>query len=122
MTEYFYFVFLQVRNYLPSISAAVGSDTPEIYIWRICIGLHSFLRFGIAFVYYNFYKDGIVSSLSPSLYAAAVKLNCGLSTLENFSLVLLTDVSSTENYGKTVWVNCPYQSYSVPVADPLKIF
>ena len=93
------FLIFQVRNYLPSISAAVGSNAPEIYIFRVCIGLHSFPRFAIAFVYYHFYNDAITTLSIKSCYPKIVTLNCFFNLLEISGLILLTDISSTEDYG-----------------------
>lgn len=38
-----------VSNWLPSVSAAVASYSPERYIWRFLIGLHTTPRIIIAF-------------------------------------------------------------------------
>lgn len=84
----------KVNNYLPSISAAVGSLTPERYIWRAGIALHSLLRYLFAVAYYNFYQD---SSLSK-WFSVIIKFNLVFNTIEVSCLMLLTYVSSTENY------------------------
>lgn len=89
------FCTFQVDNYLPSISAAVGSLTPERYIWRVGIALHSLLRYLFAVAYYNFYQD---SSLSK-WFSVIIKFNLVFNTIEVSCLMLLTYVSSTENYG-----------------------
>eukprot|EP00795_Rhopilema_esculentum_P000336 gene336-9995_t len=47
----------KVPNYLPSLSAAIGDYTPERYIWRIGIALHSFGRYMVAAIYMYFYTQ-----------------------------------------------------------------
>lgn len=84
----------QVSNYLPSISAAI-SLTPERYVWRFCVGLHSAPRFLVAFAYFTFYRGHFVTSL-PNLLLSGLTLLASLS--ENVGLLLLTYVSSTETY------------------------
>jgi hypothetical protein len=46
----------QVTNWLPSISAAIGGQSPEKYIWSYAIALHCTPRFLIGFAYKNFYR------------------------------------------------------------------
>ncbi|XP_064608160.1 post-GPI attachment to proteins factor 2-like [Liolophura sinensis] len=86
----------KVPNYLPSISAAIGDFRPEVYIWRICIALHCAPRFMFAVIYYNFHTSYHVRkfTLFKVLAAAASSLH----VVENFSLVGLTYISSSENY------------------------
>uniref|UniRef100_W5KEV0 Acyltransferase PGAP2 n=1 Tax=Astyanax mexicanus TaxID=7994 RepID=W5KEV0_ASTMX len=84
----------QVYNYLPSISAAI-SLTPERYIWRFCIGLHSAPRFLLAAAYFNFYRGRFSRQLKDQLLSVFTFL-CALS--ENVGLLLLTYVCSTETY------------------------
>ncbi|KAL1252771.1 hypothetical protein QQF64_017464 [Cirrhinus molitorella] len=83
----------QVANYLPSISAAI-SLTPERYIWRFSIGLHSAPRFLVAAAYLSFYR-GRVWRLKEQLLSGFTFL---LALCENVGLLLLTYVSSTETY------------------------
>lgn len=84
----------QVPNYLPSISASI-SLSPESYIWRFCIGLHSAPRFLVAFTYFRFYKMRFASKFPESLLSC---LNLAFSISENLGLLLLTYVSSSETF------------------------
>ncbi|KAL5012229.1 hypothetical protein ScPMuIL_010780 [Solemya velum] len=88
----------RVKNYLPSISAAIGGFTPQRYVWRICIGLHCSPRIMIALAYYNYHTQVHVGTKN-SLYEKLATLCSLLHILENMSLVLLTYISSTENHG-----------------------
>ena len=75
----------KVVNYLPSVSASIGSYSPQKYVWRLTISLHSAPRYLVSFVYYYLFHT------SNLLFA----LNC----LEVTSLLGLTIISSTENFG-----------------------
>lgn len=84
----------QVNNYLPSISAAI-SLTPQRYIWRFCIGLHSAPRFLVAAAYFSFYRNHLAGQVREQRLSFLTLL-CAIS--ENAGLLLLTYVSSTETY------------------------
>ncbi|XP_056417001.1 post-GPI attachment to proteins factor 2 [Hyla sarda] len=81
-----------VPNYLPSISAAIGGVTPQRYIWRLCIGLHSAPRLLGAVVYLNLYL-----TWGASYWRCYI--NFLLNGFEILSLLLLTFISSNENHG-----------------------
>ena len=76
--------FMQVPNYLPSVSAAIGDYFPQKYIWRVAIALHTIPRIRIAFVYFVYYIS-ILAKHTGSL----VRLNCALNLIEIFSYALL---------------------------------
>lgn len=86
----------RVPNFLPSISAAIGGFTPQRYIWRICITLHAAPRFFYATGYYNWFNQVHMGSHDTS-YRLLVKIAILLHCIENFVLVTLTSVSSSEN-------------------------
>ena len=92
---------LQVKNYIPSISAVTGI-TPQTYLWRIGIALHSAPRFAVGFMHYNYYSQrlGFVRECQRGFFKKLISLNFWLNTIENASLVGVTYVTNRENYRK----------------------
>ncbi|KAK6172485.1 hypothetical protein SNE40_016124 [Patella caerulea] len=86
-----------VYNFLPSVSAAIGQFTPQKYIWRICIALHCGPRFLLALSYYN-YHTSIDTGKYDKLYKAGAALCTLLHIMENGALIILSYVSSEDNY------------------------
>lgn len=74
-----------VSNYLPSVSATIGNYSPQKYVWRLTVALHSAPRYIVAFVYYKLFHASRCLLL--------------LNWLEISALLGLTIVSSTENFG-----------------------
>lgn len=89
-----------VVNYFPSVSSAVASFSPERYIWRLLIGIHATPRLALAFAFRNLL---ITSPLRPfsgtKFFHLACNIVCFLNVMENIFLLLLTSISSVEDYG-----------------------
>jgi len=99
----------QVDNYLPSISSAIGGYTPQRYVWRVCIALHCSPRFIAVIGYYNLFHQRQVPTCQW-LYHAVINLNTVLNVVENFCLLLLTCISSTEDYSELLSRFCGYEN------------
>ncbi|KFM57422.1 Post-GPI attachment to proteins factor 2, partial [Stegodyphus mimosarum] len=86
------FTHCRVANYLPSISAAIGSFTPQRYIWQICIAIHSAPRFLVVAMYYSYLCDILFNEPIWQWLASVIFL---LQITEVGSLLGLTFVSSS---------------------------
>lgn len=78
----------KVKNYLPSISASIGSFSPQKYAWRIAIALHSSPRYFISYLHYTFWHHSELALL--------------FNVLEISSLIGLSFISSIENFRKSL--------------------
>ncbi|CAG5118200.1 unnamed protein product [Candidula unifasciata] len=87
----------KVRNYLPSVSAAIGGFSPQRYVWRICICLHATPRLMIAIAYYS-YHTSVHFGRDNELYKTVAALASLCNIVEVSSLVALTYISSNENH------------------------
>ncbi|OQR76242.1 post-GPI attachment to proteins factor 2-like [Tropilaelaps mercedesae] len=83
----------KVTNLLPSISAAIGSFSPQKYVWRTGIGIHSAPRFVYAVMYRSWHR-----TILPVRYRFLADVAFALEFIEDTSLLGLTMVSSSENY------------------------
>ncbi|KAK0414494.1 hypothetical protein QR680_011463 [Steinernema hermaphroditum] len=88
-----------VDNWLPSVSAAVASFSPERYIWRVFIGLHGAPRLILALAFRNLLLSSPIRSPSTGIWFAILcQLACFLNLAENIFLLLLTSISSVEDH------------------------
>lgn len=90
-----------VPNLFPSVSAAVASYSPERYIWRLFIGIHGAPRLVLAFAYRNLLISSPLQPLPPKRwFSTACNFACFINVMENLFLLLLTSISSVEDYCK----------------------
>ncbi|KAH9508248.1 hypothetical protein Btru_050600 [Bulinus truncatus] len=88
-----------VKNVIPSISAVTGV-TPQAYIWRTCIALHSTPRFAVSLITYNYYVSQ-ARHIEPhrlGKYMFLIKVNFWLNFVENSCLTLVAYITNRENY------------------------
>ncbi|KIH47280.1 hypothetical protein ANCDUO_22663 [Ancylostoma duodenale] len=97
-TTFYRYLFVYL---LPSISAAVSTYAPEMYIWRMFIAVHGGPRLFVAFAFRNYL---LFSPLRPLTRVRVFRLLCNtgcvLNILENLFLLGLTAISSVENHSK----------------------
>lgn len=84
-----------VWNYLPSISAAIGSFQPQAFVWQTAIVIHFLPRLTVTWMYFNFYQKNIRRN-RQNLANLAIFLNL----IENICLLGLSLYNSTTYYGK----------------------
>ena len=86
-----------VFNIFPSLSSCISAFYPQNTIWRICIGIDSFPRYCIAYIYYKRYYQLKVQNLKfRKAYLNFVKTLFIAHLIELTSLLLLTYISSME--------------------------
>ncbi|XP_025412546.1 post-GPI attachment to proteins factor 2 isoform X2 [Sipha flava] len=83
----------RVKNYLPTISTAVGNYPVQRFIWTSVIIAHTPIRLIVIGIYYQYYTNII----KPSLYWCVVLLRF-LSTAEICSLIVLSIFTSSNYY------------------------
>lgn len=82
-------------NYLPSISAAIGSFQPQAFVWQLAIVVHFIPRLIVSWMYYKYFQR-IVRRNQHQIANGAVALNL----IENFCLLGLSLYDSTNYYGE----------------------
>lgn len=89
----------KVYNFCPSVSAITGIS-PQRYIWRIGVALHTGPRLLLASLYprYFYRRAQQVEPHQRGLFLRLVRANYMLHLAEAFSLVGVTYVSNRENY------------------------
>jgi hypothetical protein len=87
-----------VKNFLPSISASVSEFFPQNTLWRLAIGVDSFPRYLIAFMYYRHYLLRRAEFKNVFIYSSIVQMAFMFHFIELTSLLLLTYVSSVEYF------------------------
>ena len=80
-----------VFNFWPSISAAVGNNNPERFIWRLAVGLHNVVSFADSYVLYD-----RLYLLSGRAVLSRLAGMCKM--LSALALFVLSFVTSTEIY------------------------
>ncbi|CAG0921258.1 unnamed protein product [Notodromas monacha] len=85
----------RVPNYLPSISAAIGTYSPQNIVWKSAIAAHFPGRLLALSYYWRWY-----SKVLHSAYAPLSKLACILHIVENVSLVGLSFFNSALSFSE----------------------
>jgi len=81
-----------VRNYLPSLSAAIGDFEKSQLFWKLCILIHSPGRFLFASMYLKYLKKVLLPQYQTWAWIA-----CTLHVVENIGLLGLTLITSKQN-------------------------
>ncbi|CAF1415515.1 unnamed protein product [Adineta steineri] len=90
------------RNFIPSFSSVIGVS-PGKYIWRMAIAFHCFPRFLIALLYHNQFRTSLNkfktnTGIKFLILKQLIHLNTFFEVCEVFGLILLSYISSKENY------------------------
>ncbi|RDD39219.1 Post-GPI attachment to proteins factor 2 [Trichoplax sp. H2] len=109
-----------VPQFLPSLSAAI-CNSPQSYIWRLGIGFHSGPRIYYNVLYYDVFQTYRPTDPSnwPTLYWLISVVTVISGILENFFLMLLSNVPSTENHRKNSTINSNYYTFTVSTINSL---
>lgn len=83
-----------VRNYLPSISAAIGNYQPQRFVWQLAILMQLTPRLTVIYQYYKLYGVIVRKNRRPIAYTA-----CIFNVVENLALLGLSLWTSIDNYG-----------------------
>jgi hypothetical protein len=81
-----------VKNYLPSLSAAIGDFQLSQILWKICIIVHAPGRFLFASMYHTYLKKVLRSE-----HQMWGRIACILHVIENIGLIGLTLITSKQN-------------------------
>ncbi|OON21955.1 hypothetical protein X801_02146 [Opisthorchis viverrini] len=85
-----------VSNFVPSISAVTGI-TPQIYLWRYAIGLHSAPRLLLAATYYQYHKF-LLRRCDHPCCGTLVELSLFFNLVDVITFVGVAFVSNRENF------------------------
>ncbi|KAI1721493.1 frag1/DRAM/Sfk1 family domain-containing protein [Ditylenchus destructor] len=89
-----------VPNYLPSVSAAVASYSPERYIWRLLVSIHGGPRIVLAFAFKNFLiSSPLIPFPSIGWFHWPCYVACFFHLAEIIFLLLLTILHKTSFIG-----------------------
>ena len=81
-----------VANFWPSVSAAVGNNQPEIFVWRLAVALHNVFVMADPLLFLaRIPQSSRVSVVLTRVWALSKSMSC-------MGLFVLTFLSSTENY------------------------
>lgn len=98
-----------VRNYLPSISAAIGNYQPQRLVWQLAILIQLTPRLTVIYQYYRLYEVIVRKNRRLIAYTA-----CIFNVVENLALVGLSLWTSIDDYG-----NWFYNTRFVPFTNLL---
>ncbi|CAL1538446.1 unnamed protein product [Lymnaea stagnalis] len=88
------------NNFMPSVSVAIGSYTPQKYVWNITIAVHTAPRLLMMLAYYNLYKRLFQWEECLSKFFRLLSLMSQLLNMtEILTLIGLSFVTSQDNYG-----------------------
>lgn len=89
----------KVYNFCPSVSAITGIS-PQRYIWRMGVALHTGPRILLASLYPRYFarRAALVAAPKRALFSRLTRANYALHLAEALSLVGVTYVSNRENY------------------------